>query len=130
MKPDAKHSDLSEADLALEAFLAPARSAPAPSDDLMARILGDAAKVSADRLGPVLTAPDPAPRRGLIATLIAAIGGWPVLGGMATATMAGVWLGFSSPALLDQTGFTDPAYSLSDLMPSFELAMADLDWTE
>lgn len=29
------------------------------------------------------------------------LGGWPAMGGMATAAAAGVWIGFSAPGLLD-----------------------------
>lgn len=128
MKPDANLPQMSDQADALEAFLAPARAPGALSEDLFARIMRDAAQVSSAQMAPAIAAP--APRQSGLGWLIAALGGWPMLGGMASAAIAGLWLGFTSPALLDPSGLTANAYTISDLMPSFELAMADLDWTE
>ncbi len=85
--------------IALDALFAEVRDvAPVPGDDLMTRILADAAiamrPVAAQMPTPGV-APQPV-RSGWRGTL-AAIGGWPALGGMALATMAGVWIGVAPP---------------------------------
>ena len=86
-------------DPALEDLFANARSPAAdPSSDLLARVLGDARQVQAG-FGPVGSADGAGP--GLWAALLAAIGGWPALGGVATAGVAGLWLGLSPPAQVE-----------------------------
>ena len=67
---------------------------PEPSAALTARILHDA------RAHQPQTTPAARPQRGLFATLAQAIGGWPTLGGLATATLAGLYIGFAQPDLL------------------------------
>lgn len=62
---------------------------PQPTDALMARVLADAAG-------------GPAPQRavsrpGLWAQLCQALGGWPAVGGLAAATVAGIWIGIAPP---------------------------------
>jgi len=100
------HDMLSDAQL--EALFEHAREEVIlPSQALWERVHADA-----DACLPVQQ-PDPrrAPARtGLIAGLIAAIGGWPSLAGLATATIAGVWIGFSNPEMLTDT-------SVSGLLP-------------
>ena len=82
---------------ALDDLFAKARAdQPAPSDALLTRIAADAADWQPD--------PRPEPRRGLMAELLDALGGWPALGGLATATMAGLYLGFAQPDLLGRSG--------------------------
>lgn len=78
---------------ALDALLKAAPT-PKPSAALTARILRDAATHQPQILAPVV------PRRGLFATLADALGGWPTLGGLATATLAGLYIGFAQPDLL------------------------------
>jgi hypothetical protein len=81
-------------DIALDAFFAAARADdPEPGDDLMARILADAARVQPRPVTPV-SAASASGWRGILA----AIGGWPAMGGMAVATMAGLWIGIAPPA--------------------------------
>jgi hypothetical protein len=63
----------------------------APSEALLARIMADANAVADARVMPVQAA------SGFWPTMRASVGGWPVLGGMAAATLAGVWIGFSPP---------------------------------
>lgn len=81
---------------ALDALLADVADAPevAPSDDLMARILADA-EAAQGLAVPVLL------RVGW-RNWLAALGGWPALGGMAVAGVAGLWLGVAPPAAVDQ----------------------------
>ena len=64
-----------------------------PSDDLMARVLADADAVADARLQPAASPQRP----GLWAQLMDAIGGWPSLGGLAAATVAGIWVGIAPP---------------------------------
>lgn len=72
----------------LDALLASSQ-APAPSQDLMVRILHDA------------LAEQPVPmagqRRSWMARFAPLIGGWQGLGGLVAATCAGLWIGISPP---------------------------------
>ena len=86
-----------EMDQELDALFSAARAdAPEPSQELMARVLAQA----------VAAQPQPQPVRGMhrrgwrarLADLHQALGGWPAMGGLATACAAGVWLGFAPPA--------------------------------
>lgn len=87
----------------LDLFFEAARAEPEPgSEVLMARILGDALRVQDLRVQEEaatrrVAAPG-APARGLLSALWEAVGGWPAVGGLATAAVAGLWIGFS-PAL-------------------------------
>lgn len=92
-----------------------------PSDDLMARILGDAEAVQA---ATAVTAAQPPSVRpaGILAAFLAALGGWPAVAGLASAAMAGVWIGAASPDLVNGlVGLNDTsseeltAYDLGDL---------------
>lgn len=104
-------------------FEAARRMEPAPSDALMARVLADALAAQ-----PV-TAPRPEPRPGLWVQLREALGGWPALGGLATAGVMGLAIGIAAPA-----GLADLATAvlgqgtdtyMVDLMPEldFDIAM-------
>jgi hypothetical protein len=83
----------------LEAALAAARGAERPGDDLVARVLADAAAVQA-RAG----APPPArpARGGPLRGMLGALGGWPGLSGVAAAGVAGLLIGFWAPDLVDR----------------------------
>jgi len=99
-------------------FDAARKAAKVPSGDLMACVLADAGAQQPKR-----GAPAPAAQAGLFASLWAAIGGWPTVAGMATATLVGVWIGISPPAQVEQfsaavLGDTGDAY-LVDLLPAF-----------
>ena len=88
-------------DETLEALFAEARALrPAPSADLMSRLLADAER---DRPRPVATRPS---ARGAWREWIAALGGWPAMGGLVAATVTGVWIGAAPPP------------ELSSLLPS------------
>ena len=97
----------------LDAFFDAGRGGPAPSGGLYARILADAAAALPQ---PVTT---PQPRPGLWAVLVAALG-WPAMAGMATAAVAGLWLGFAAPDTVD--GIAQNDWALGEMMPSFDLA--------
>ncbi|WP_234417106.1 hypothetical protein [Loktanella sp. Alg231-35] len=64
----------------------------APSDDLIARVLADAAGVQHAPIAQVADQP------GAWARIMDAIGGWPALSGLAAATVAGVWVGIAPPS--------------------------------
>lgn len=113
----------SDTDAGLDLFFAAARGpegrpAPLPAP-LMQRILADAAAVAAAPHGvaEVMTA-----RPGLFRSAWAALGGWPAVAGMVTATLAGVWLGFARPAVMTDMLSFGTQYTLSDFMASVDLA--------
>lgn len=63
------------------------------------RILADAGRVQAGFSGGGAQARAPV-AAGLWAQILAGLGGWPVMGGLATACAAGVWIGLAPPAFL------------------------------
>ena len=72
---------------------------PAVSDALFARILADAEREQRKVAAGVATRP------GLIRAAILALGGWGSIGGLAAATLAGVWIGFGGmTAIAPQLG--------------------------
>lgn len=116
-------------DAELEAFFAAGRArAPEPGPDLMARIVADAeAEIAARAPAPLRSGPRTV--RARWAALLSGIGGWPALASMATAAVAGVWLGFASPDRIDTfagglllpAGDTaQTAYELEDLLPGYD----------
>lgn len=93
-----------------------------PSDDLMLRIMSDATAHQPQARG-FACAAVAAPRQGLWATLLAAIGGGAALAGLSTATLAGLWIGFAQPTSF--TAVTDTFLSTEtldsiDLIPGFD----------
>ncbi|WP_322891512.1 MULTISPECIES: hypothetical protein [unclassified Yoonia] len=75
----------------LDDLFAQARNlAPVPDDALIARVLADAA-----RPAPVLR-----PQPSVLAQMRAMIGGWPALGSLAAATVAGIWIGIAPPPVV------------------------------
>jgi hypothetical protein len=109
-------------------FDAARRTRPDPSEALMVRVLADALDAQAQQTPVVRTARRSAP---LWMQLRDALGGWPALGGLAAAGVAGLFIGFSAPAgvgdltatLLGQSADSD--IYLVDLMPEldFDIAM-------
>ena len=87
-------------DKMLDDLFAQARAvAPPVPDDLMARVLADAD--AAQRVDPV--AP---PARGLWPRFFDLVGGWPAMGALTTATVAGIWVGMAPPAIVDEYAAT------------------------
>lgn len=85
-------------DLELDALFASARGQDTlPSGDLMERVLADALAVQT--LAQASAAPV-APRRRWWQAALAAVGGWPAMAGLATAGVAGIWIGVSPPESL------------------------------
>lgn len=68
---------------------------PVVSDDLMARVLADAA--TAQTREPVVVASGPGP----FGRLFEVLGGWPALGSLTAATVAGIWIGMSPPLAVE-----------------------------
>lgn len=82
-------------DAFLDELFADARADdPVPSDALRARVLADAAAAMAGE--PV----DAVPGR-FWPNLAALLGGWPALGGVAAAGLAGLWVGITPPAAIE-----------------------------
>lgn len=106
-------------DMNLDVYFEAGRAQGAvPSADLLGRIMADADAQMAQT-----QPPEARPRQGAFASLLAAIGGWPTLAGMATAGVVGVWIGFSQPVGLDLVaeqiwGVQDAGY-LVDLPSAF-----------
>ncbi|MEM8536633.1 MAG: hypothetical protein AAGF56_02100 [Pseudomonadota bacterium] len=71
--------------------------APAPSDDLFARVLADAVVLQPK---PSAIAPVATPRTAWD-LFMDVIGGWPAFSSLAAATIAGVWIGVAPPAVID-----------------------------
>lgn len=92
-----------------------------PSDALMARIMADAATEMPRRVG-VASVSDASGSRGIGAMILAALGGWAAVSGLAAATVTGLWLGISPPAALDTfLSGSSLSVSLSDEFPGFEV---------
>ena len=92
------------------------------SGDLLARIVADADAVADQR--DVAGTPGRAPQQsGVFARLTAALGGWPAIAGLTTATVAGIWIGYVSPDTLSAIaeGYISIGASdrLGDFMPAF-----------
>ena len=106
---------------ALEAFFQEARTEaarPMPGD-LLARVMADAEALRPGRKQPLV--------RRIAQRLSDGFGGWPAMAGLATATVAGLWFGFSWPAATDAlaggalgltAGVAD--YPLDDLIFGFQ----------
>ena len=86
----------------LETSLAEAgKTAPVPSADLLARILSDADEHQPEAHSPAQ------PTGGLsrfVDRVLGGVGGWPAMAGLATASVAGLYLGMNPPALLQSIG--------------------------
>ena len=71
---------------------------PEMSEGLSARMLADADLVQAGWRKPTTSMAPASP--GIWGQLLNLLGGWPSLGGLATACAAGVWIGFAPPSFL------------------------------
>lgn len=80
----------SDSDMIDDMFAQVRTQSPAVPDDLMARVLADAADL--------LVQPAVAPKQGLWPAFMELIGGWPSVGGLAMAGVAGIWVGIAPPA--------------------------------
>ena len=93
---------------------------------LSQRILADADRVQAG-FGSVPAA-QAAARPGFWSQVMSALGGWPAMGGLATACAAGIWIGLASPSFLPVLdGFVAQDSPDIDLIDIDGLAMALLE---
>ncbi|MBV7409230.1 dihydroorotate dehydrogenase [Maritimibacter sp. DP1N21-5] len=120
--------ELNDDDHLLESYFAAGRTEiPTPSAELLGRIMADAERIAQARQG---AAPARAPsRRPFLMALAAAVGGWPAFAGMATAAVAGVWIGAAAPEALSTVtgGLLAPAnevYQIEDLAPGYGALLA------
>ncbi|PTV96660.1 hypothetical protein C8J27_102463 [Rhodobacter aestuarii] len=101
----------------LEAFFTAARdAAPEPEPAFLTQMALQAEVIATERreaeaaaLAALVARRQTSQKRGLVATLAAAFGGWGALGGMAggmaTATVAGLWIGLAqAPSLMQSMG--------------------------
>lgn len=105
-------------------FASASASPPDVSIALMQKVMADAEAVADARV----LASAKAPRVHVFKAILSAIGGWPAVGGLATATVAGIWLGFSPPAAVDDltAGYlTGNYYDLADFMPSIDAILEE-----
>lgn len=99
---DPERMDPERMDHDLDQLFATARdTAPELPDSLAARMVEDALAVQAE----ALTSPAverPVLRIGIFRQFLALLGGWPAMAGLATATVAGIWIGMSPPTILTE----------------------------
>ncbi|SLN37479.1 hypothetical protein AQS8620_01376 [Aquimixticola soesokkakensis] len=96
-----------------------------PTGDLMQRIIAEADAQGAQRLVPAA----PAVKRGLFATALAALGGWVSVAGLATATVAGIGIGVTSPATVGTLGLSALGLSAYSASASTQATSAASDTT-
>lgn len=104
----------------LDAFFeAVRRETPAPSSDLLARVLTEAEALQAARARATSVS-----RPGMAARLYHLLGGWPVVAGLVSAALTGIWIGSGLPERL--IGQAEAVY-LVDITPemAFDLAGGD-----
>lgn len=117
--------DKKPAEFDLDALFAEARGQAAdPSPELMARVMADAIAMQP---APMRAAP---PRRtSRLRQFLNAVGGWPAVAGLATAGVAGLWIGVNPPDAVATTAETFLGTStdlyLVDLMPGYDLTFAE-----
>ena len=97
-----------EADLLDDLFAATRAAPPALPDGLQARMAADAlaampvAPPMSDLTRPVVrSAVRPSAKRGMLAGLIATLGGWQAMGGLTTALVLGFGIGVAPPAVVE-----------------------------
>ena len=113
----------------LEDLFAAARSEPAQLPQaLQAAMLADAQQVQQDRAKAMVPGgskmglhPQKLPAR-LWQQFTSAVGGWPALGGLAVASLCGLWIGLAPPSFLP-----DPVASFASYSSGSQL-VSDLDY--
>lgn len=106
----ADHQKYQNGDTDLDALFAEARQArPDLPDRLMSTITAAAAAEQAR-----WSAPAPARRRSPLGVLLAALGGWPAVGGLVAASCTGLWIGVAGPEAV----FTAPGVSALAATPT------------
>ena len=82
----------------LDDLFAAARGAETPEDDLVARVLADAAKVQTETAAAPVAQPSGG---GWMAGVLSGIGGWFGAGGLVAVTTAGLLIGVYAPETVD-----------------------------
>jgi len=118
-------------DMDLEPFFAATKGRETPlPHPLMARVMADADAVTQSRRAAVHEkAQGPRRRRSpggaMLTRVLAAVGGWPAVAGLASATLAGLWIGVQPPVAVQNLAAGLIAASgadsyLADVMPQPE----------
>lgn len=102
-----------------------ARARPAPSADLMDRVLADALALQPDEAPQRRAAP--AARPGWLARLADAFGGAPVLAGVCASMVVGLAVGYLNPATLDYltSGLTGVETGTLELFPTTDFLVTE-----
>lgn len=111
-----------QGDNGLEAFFEAARQhSPAPDSAFTARLVEQALAVQPEASGL------PAPGQRTQRRWLAAFGGWPALTGLATATIAGLWIGAAQPAVVGDMAFggLQSEYDFSGLVAGHDFGFED-----
>ena len=106
----------------LDAILAAARTAGADaSEDFLARVLADAYAMQPQPAA-VVAVPAASGWRARLVASLSALGGMGAAAGLATATLAGVWIGFARPDLIGGLGlaWTGAQVESIELLPTVE----------
>ena len=118
-------TDKTDMDALLNELFTEAKSSPEAevSEDFMARVLANAEALQPAAPGLVPAAPT----RGFWGSLFDTLGGWQGTGGLAAATMASVFIGFSGAEALTIDGLatvlgTDTEYYISDFSGGFDFS--------
>ena len=118
-------------DAGLEAFFAAGRAdATAPGPDLMARVMADAmAETDTRALYAGERRHSGRGHTGLLASALAAIGGWPSAAALASVAAAGVWIGAAVPDAVGTLAFGWSAdateYDYVELLPDLNALDAE-----
>ena len=111
-------------DNALDAFFDAAKAnPPVPSDDLMARIMADAAAQAPQPAGVALPS-HATDRPGVLAMFMSAIGGWKPAVGLAAAAVSGVMIGYVTPETFDAVAggtFLSADDLVDDFLPNIDV---------
>lgn len=117
---------MSDNDTELDLLFAEARRTCSDfPDDLAVRILTDAEAVRLKNTKSV-----PRPVRGFLQNFIATLGGWQGLSGLATASVVGVWVGFSAPSFLPDPASYFVGQDASYMVANLGLEAAFLEESE
>ncbi|MFP1643024.1 dihydroorotate dehydrogenase [Pontitalea aquivivens] len=121
-----------QTDLPEAAFAAARQSPPEPSAAFMARVLAEGlAQQPPARVVAPVQARGPGSGSGVRAQLLAMLGGWRGIGGMATAALTGVWIGFAGMGQLGDiaAGYLGGADALGtvELLPDADVLAMMLD---
>lgn len=109
----------------LDALFAAEIDAPiAPSSEFLARVMGDADRIQSEFSS---SQAESVSGNSIWQSLVAAIGGWTTVAGLATATVAGVWIGVSPPSGLDILTDTvlGESFGYSDYLPNLDSVLTE-----